>query len=76
MSGILPDSVQHTADAKKIRAELVMLAARDVANRCMKHALDLRENGEPAVADIFETNAGTFRSIERAAGAEAALAAE
>lgn len=76
MSGILSDSALHAADAKRIRAELVMLAARDVANRCVKHALDLRENGEPAVADIFETNAGTFRAIERAAAVEAGVTEE
>ena len=72
-----PISDAIEADARRVVANLAMLDARDVANRCMAHALDLRQKvGGPvadAAADTFEERAAQFRQLERSYAAEAGI---
>ena len=64
-TGTLPDSAHWDAEAAKTRSQLAMLAARDLANVAMKHAVDFQSAGEPAVAAIFEKTAAKYRDLER-----------
>ncbi len=76
MNGILHDSAKLAQDAAKMRAHLAMLAARDVANLNIKHALDLRQAGAGNFAELFDQNASTFRALERSAAITVGLGDE
>lgn len=63
-------------DVEKFRAHLAMLAAREVANVCVKHALDLAEHGDTETAKAFDRTACEYRGIERRAAAAAGVSAD
>lgn len=75
-AGTEPDSDFVAMETVKFRASLVMLASRDVANVCIKHALEIEGHGDIHTARIFDAAAKEFRRIERAAAAAAGVTAD
>jgi len=74
MPGLLPDTEALARDAARIRAHVCWLAARDMANHAVKHALELEDIGHLDGAKQFDATARLYRSIERAAAADAGIA--
>jgi len=70
---MLPDDDTITRSPEQHRAYLTMLAARDMANRSVAHANDLRANGAASPAEIFDQAASTFRAVERTNAAAAGI---
>lgn len=74
MTGLLPDSDAIAREAARIRANVAWLAARNLANIAVKHALECADVGNLDAAAQFDATAKLYRSHELAWAADAGIA--